>query len=126
VPAATQSVITGDIANKIRAKIIAEGANSPTVPDADEVLEKKKVFIIPDILCNAGGVFVSYLEYTQETQREQITLEEVNSRLNNRIVSKFNEVYNYSKRNNLTMRQAAMNMAVSRVVEATRAMGVLP
>jgi glutamate dehydrogenase/leucine dehydrogenase len=126
VPAATQSVITGNIANAIKAKIIAEGANSPTVPDADEVLDKKKVFIIPDILCNAGGVFVSYLEYTQETQREQMTLEKVNGRLNERIVSKFNEVYNYSKRNGLTMRQAAMNMAVSRVVEATRAMGVLP
>ncbi|MCE5340176.1 MAG: Glu/Leu/Phe/Val dehydrogenase [Planctomycetaceae bacterium] len=126
VPAATQSVITSDIAEKVKAKIIAEGANSPTVPDADEVLDKKKVFIIPDILCNSGGVFVSYLEYTQETQREQMTLEAVNGRLNDRIVSKFNEVYNYSKQNGLTMRQAAMDIAVSRVVEATCAMGVLP
>ncbi|HBG26666.1 MAG: hypothetical protein A2Y10_18410 [Planctomycetes bacterium GWF2_41_51] len=126
VPAATQSVITSDIANEIKAKLVAEGANSPTTPDADEILDKKKIFIIPDILCNSGGVFVSYLEYTQETQREQMTLEEVNSRLNNRIVSRFNDVYNYSKLNNLTMRQAAMDMAVSRVVEATYAMGALP
>jgi len=126
VPAATQSVITSDIAETVKAKIIAEGANSPTVPDADEILERRKVFIIPDILCNAGGVFVSYLEYTQETQREQMTLDEVNDRLNKRIVSKFDEVYDCSNQNNLTMRQAAMNIAVSKVVEATHAMGVLP
>ncbi|MFA5291734.1 MAG: Glu/Leu/Phe/Val dehydrogenase [Phycisphaerae bacterium] len=126
VPAATQSVITADIAKEIKAKIIAEGANSPTIPDADEILDNRKVFVIPDILCNAGGVFVSYLEYTQETQREQMTLEEVNNRLKNRIVGKFNEVYDYSIQNGLTMRQAAMNMAVSRVVEATSAMGTLP
>jgi len=126
VPAATQSVITAEIAENIKAKIIAEGANSPTTPDADEIFDKKKIFIIPDILCNAGGVFVSYLEYTQETQREQMTLEEVNSRLNNRIVGKFNEVYDYSKEHNLTMRQAAMNIAISKVVEATYAMGILP
>ena len=126
VPAATQSVITVEIAEHIKAKIIAEGANSPTIPNADEILDKRKVFIIPDILCNAGGVFVSYLEYTQETQREQMTLEEVNSRLNNRIITKFDEVYHYAQQGNLTMRQAAMNMAVSRVVEATCAMGALP
>lgn len=126
VPAATQSVITGDIAGQVKAKIIAEGANSPTEPDADEILNKKKVFIIPDILCNAGGVFVSYLEYTQETQREQMTLEEVNERLNKRMDMKFNEVYDYSMNNKLTMRQAAMDIAVSKVVEATNALGALP
>jgi glutamate dehydrogenase (NAD(P)+) len=126
VPAATQSVITADIAEKVKAKIIAEGANSPTEPDADEVLREKNVFIIPDILCNAGGVFVSYLEYTQETQREQMTLEQVNDRLHNQMLKKFDEVYNYSKQQNLTMRQAAMNLAVSRVVEAMKALGALP
>ena len=114
-------------------KLIPDSEKSKSLKTAYSVIEdlagydkKKKVFIIPDILCNSGGVFVSYLEYTQETQREQMTLEEVNSRLNNRIVSKFNEVYDYSKQNGLTMRQAAMNLAVSKVVEATRAMGALP
>lgn len=126
VPAATQSVITADIAKEIKAKVVAEGANSPTVPTADEILEEKSVFIIPDILCNAGGVFVSYLEYTQETQREQMTLQEVNGRLKERIVNKFNEVYDYMCKEKLTMRQAAMNMAVTKVVEATYAMGALP
>lgn len=126
VPAATQSVITGDIAELVKAKIIAEGANSPTEPDADEILNKKNIFIIPDILCNAGGVFVSYLEYTQETQREQMTLDKVNERLNKRMDMKFNEVYDYSINNRLTMRQAAMDIAVSKVVEATNALGTLP
>lgn len=126
VPAATQSVITADIAKDIKAKIIAEGANSPTIPDADEILEQKNVFIIPDILCNSGGVFVSYLEYTQETQREQMTLEKVNARLNDRIINKFNEVYDYSRQNSLTMRQAAMDIAVRRVVEGILALGILP
>ncbi|MEN6387043.1 MAG: Glu/Leu/Phe/Val dehydrogenase [Phycisphaerales bacterium] len=126
VPAATQSVITSDIAPKIKAKIIAEGANSPTTPDADEILAEKNVFVIPDILCNAGGVFVSYLEYTQETQREQMTLEEVNIRLNKRIINKFTEVYDYAKQNGLTMRQAAMNIAVRKIVEAIKAKGMLP
>jgi len=126
VPAATQSVITAQIADRIKAGIIAEGANSPTEPQADEILEEKEKFVIPDILCNAGGVFVSYLEYTQETQREQMTLEQVNDRLHNQMLEKFDEVYNYSKQRNLTMRQAAMDLAVSRVVEATNALGALP
>ncbi len=126
VPAATQSVITNEVAPKIKAQIIAEGANSPTTPDADEILAKKNIFIIPDILCNAGGVFVSYLEYTQETQREQMTLEQVNKRLNERMNNRFEQVFDYSQKNKLTMRQAAMDIAVGRVVEATQALGALP
>ena len=81
IPAATQSQITIENADKIQAKIIAEGANAPTTPEADEILKDRNIFVIPDILCNAGGVFVSYLEYTQETQREQMTLEQVERRL---------------------------------------------
>jgi len=77
IPAAAQSQITSENASYIQAKIIAEGANAPTTPEADDILNERKIFIIPDILCNAGGVFVSYLEYTQETQREQMTLEVV-------------------------------------------------
>jgi glutamate dehydrogenase/leucine dehydrogenase len=126
VPAATQSVITSGIAPKVKAKIIAEGANSPTIPDADEILDQKKIFVIPDILCNAGGVFVSYLEYTQETQREQMTLEQVNKRLSERMNARFEQVFDYSQKKKLTMRQAAMDIAVGRVVEATQALGALP
>ena len=82
--------------------------------------------MIPDILCNAGGVFVSYLEYTQETQREQMTLEQVNKRLNDRMNARFEQVFEYSQSKKLTMRQAAMDIAVNRVVEATVALGALP
>jgi len=126
IPAATQSQITRKNADKIKAKLIAEGANAPTTPDADEILNKKGVFVIPDILCNAGGVFVSYLEYTQETQREQMTLEQVEGRLSERMNEKFNEVYKYSKDKNISMRDAAMDIAVARVAEAVNARGLLP
>jgi glutamate dehydrogenase/leucine dehydrogenase len=71
-------------------------------------------------------VFVSYLEYTQETQREQMTLEQVNKRLNDRMNARFEQVFDYSQNKKLTMRQAAMDIAVSRVVEATQALGTLP
>ncbi len=126
IPAAAQSQITVNNADKVKAKIIAEGANVPTTPDADDILNEKGIFIIPDILCNAGGVFVSYLEYTQETQREQMTVEQVEMRLKNRMQNRFEKVYQYSKDNSVTMRQAAMDIAVGQVVEATNARGILP
>ncbi|MGW8256553.1 MAG: Glu/Leu/Phe/Val family dehydrogenase, partial [Thermoguttaceae bacterium] len=125
IPAATGSVITEENAGRIRAKIIAEGANAPVTPAADEILNERNVFIIPDILCNAGGVFVSYLEYTQETQREQITHEEVEHRLTDRMRTTFQEVSKQAKTPQ-SMRHAAMDIAVSRVVDAIIARGLLP
>ena len=126
IPAAAQSQITDSNANKIKAKIIAEGANAPTTPLADEILDGKGVFVIPDILCNAGGVFVSYLEYTQETQREQMTIEQVEARLQNRMKTKFDEVFDYHNNKKCSMRQAAMDIAVKNVVDAVDARGMLP
>ena len=126
IPAAAGSQITTENVNNIQAKIIAEGANAPTTPKADEILNERGIFVIPDILCNAGGVFVSFLEYTQETQREQMTLEQVEQRLDERMNQRFNEVYDYSKKNALTMRDAAMDIAVSKVVEAVYTRGLLP
>lgn len=126
IPAATQSQITAANCRNIKARIIAEAANSPTDPTADEILNEAGVFIIPDILCNAGGVFVSYLEYTQETQREQMTRSQVETRLRNRMRKKFLQVFEYSERNRLTMRESAMDLAVGRVVEAITALGTLP
>ena len=93
IPAAGGSAITEKNAGRIRAKMIAEGANAPLTPAADEILNDRGVFIIPDILCNAGGVFVSYLEYAQETQRDQMTRDEVDERLNDRMTSTFEQVY---------------------------------
>lgn len=126
IPAATQSQLTAENADLICAKIIAEGANAPTTPQADDILRKKGVFIIPDILCNAGGVFVSYLEYTQETQREQMTLEQVESRLQKRMRDRVCQVYEYSQTKQCTMREAAMDIAVGNVVDAIGARGFLP
>jgi len=126
VPAAAEGQITAANAQKIVARIIAEGANGPTTPAADRVIDERGIFLIPDVLCNAGGVFVSYLEYTQETQREQMALAEVEKRLEQRMRQCFKDVYDYSKDRGVTMRSAAMDLAVSRAVKAIFARGFLP
>jgi glutamate dehydrogenase (NAD(P)+) len=126
IPAAAEGQITAANAHGIGARIIAEGANGPTTPAADEMLNDRGTFVIPDILCNAGGVFVSYLEYTQETQREQMPLAEVEKRLEQRMRQCFRDVYDYSRDKGITMRGAAMDLAVGRVVEAIFARGFLP
>ncbi len=125
IPAAVASVLTEDNAHKVKAKLIAEGANAPTTPGADEILFEKKISIIPDILCNAGGVFVSYLEYTQETQREQMTLQQVEGRLDERMRETFDMVFKAMKPGD-SMRQVAMNIAVGRVMDGMYARGMLP
>lgn len=125
-PAAAANQITEANAARIQARIVAEGANGPTVPEADEILGKRGVFVIPDILCNAGGVFVSYLEYTQETQQEQMTEDVVVSRLERRMKERFNLVADTAEKRKLSNRDAAMLLAVSRVCEATIAKGNLP
>jgi glutamate dehydrogenase (NAD(P)+) len=126
IPAAAQSQITSDNAGKIRARIIAEGANAPTTPQADEILNDRRIFVIPDILCNAGGVFVSYLEYTQETQREQMTAGQVHKRLADRMREKFVQVCEYSEAQRISMRKAAMDMAIKTVAQGLVSRGFHP
>ena len=126
IPAAAGSVITEKNAGRIRASIIAEGANAPVTPAADAILNDRGMFIIPDILCNAGGVFVSYLEYTQETQHNQMTQAEVEQRPAERMQTAFERVYERSRQSGETMRHAAMDIAVSRVVDGIVARGLLP
>ncbi|MBN2514127.1 MAG: Glu/Leu/Phe/Val dehydrogenase [Sedimentisphaerales bacterium] len=126
VPAAAGSQITADNVSKIKAKIISEGANAPTTPEADEVLNDNGIFVIPDILCNGGGVFVSYLEYIQETQHEQMTESQVKTRLYEKMTSCFDDVYNYAHDKKATMRKASMDLAVGRVVAGIKARGLLP
>ena len=126
IPAAAGSQITETVAPKIKARIIAEGANAPTTPKADEILNERKIHVIPDILCNAGGVFVSYLEYTQETQREQMTIAQVESRLSERITQRFHEIHEQAQRTDHVMRETAMDVGLGRVVEAIHARGLLP
>ena len=125
VPAAAGNQITADNAPSIRARVIAEAANSPTTPQADEILSQSDTFIIPDILCNAGGVFVSYLEYTQETQQEQMDKAEVNSRLERRMADKFSNVHGLAKDRGLSMRDAAMYLALKTVASGLLAKGLL-
>jgi glutamate dehydrogenase/leucine dehydrogenase len=126
VPAAAGNQITKDNAAHVQAKLVAEGANGPTTPEADAILARRGILVIPDILCNAGGVFVSYLEYTQETQQEQMTLTEVNTRLEQRMKERFTQVHDLSQDRSLSLRQAAMLLAVRRVAQALEARGSLP
>lgn len=126
IPAAAGSQITSHNAGSVKANIIAEGANAPTTPQADDILNDKGVFIIPDILCNAGGVFVSYLEYVQETQHEQMTEAYVNARLLERMTQCFNDVYDYAATQHCSMRAASMDIALKRVRSGIEARGFLP
>ena len=95
-------------------------------PEADDLLAKRGIFMIPDILCNAGGVFVSYLEYTQETQQEQMTTEEVQARLQKRMTERFDQVCQVAAERSLPMREAAMSLAIRTVCTALKARGYSP
>ena len=125
VPAATDRQLTEENAERIGAKLIGEGANSPTAPEADEILRDRGIPILPDILCNAGGVFVSYLEYMQETQQEQMTEEDVVARLQRRMSERLHLIWSIAHERNITMRQAAMAHAIRTVCHARIARGHL-
>ncbi len=126
IPAALENQINQGNAGKIRAKIIAEAANGPTTPRADKILEEKDVFIIPDILANAGGVTVSYFEWVQGLQAYFWTEREVNLKLRDIMQKAFDNVYHISTERKVTMRKAAYILAVERVAGATRARGLYP
>jgi glutamate dehydrogenase/leucine dehydrogenase len=126
IPAAAQDQITMENAEKIQASIIAEGANSPTTPDADEILNRRGIEVLPDILANAGGVFVSYLEFTQETQQEQLTEEEVIARLEKRMRERTERVAATAYERKITLREAALVTAVKTVCSALHARGYQP
>ena len=126
VPAAMENQITEENAGRVKAKIIAEAANGPTTFGADEILDKKKIFVIPDILANAGGVTVSYFEWMQDLQFHFWTEEEVNVQLEKVMVKSFQDVLNVYREERVDMRTAAHMLAVSRVAEATRLRGIYP
>ena len=126
IPAALENQITAENAARISARIVAEAANGPTTPEADEVLAKRGVFLIPDILCNAGGVTVSYFEWVQDLNRDHWSEEVVNSKLREIMVRSFAEVLAMSHKEGVHMRTAAYLVAVKRVADATALRGLYP
>jgi glutamate dehydrogenase (NAD(P)+) len=126
IPAALENVITLHNAEQIKAKIVAEGANGPTTPHADEVLARKGVFVLPDILANAGGVTVSYFEWAQNLQGAIWLQNEVNQKLELIMRRAFNDVYVTMRKYHTHPRAAAYVLAVGRVAEATLVRGLFP
>jgi len=123
IPAALENVITGKNAPNIRAKIVAELANGPTTPEADDILYKNGVHVIPDFLCNAGGVTVSYFEMVQNLYMYYWEEKEINERLDKKMSIAYHSVLSASQKYNINMRQAAYVVAVERVVEAMKLRG---
>ena len=126
VPAAMEQVLTRDNASQVRAKLIIEGANGPTTPEADKILQEKGIPLIPDILANAGGVTVSYFEWVQGLQRFFWTEEEINSQLRHIIVRSFHEVLSLAQKKKVDNRTAALILAIDRVHKAALMRGIYP
>jgi len=126
IPAALENQITAKNANKIQAKIVAEAANGPTLPEADKILYEKKVVVLPDVLANAGGVTVSYFEWAQDIQGFYWSLEEVNQRLERVMVRSYADVHKVAEERGVHNRTAAYVVAIQRVVDAIRIRGIYP
>jgi glutamate dehydrogenase (NAD(P)+) len=127
IPAALENQITARNAGNIKARLIAEAANGPTTPEADEILFKSwKTFMIPDILCNAGGVTVSYFEWVQDLNRDHWSEQVVNEKLKEIMVRAFQEVLAVARREQVDMRTAAYLLAVKRVADAMELRGLYP
>jgi glutamate dehydrogenase (NAD(P)+) len=124
MPAATENQITSQNAHRIRCRILAEGANGPTTADADEIVAAKNIFVIPDILANAGGVTVSYFEWVQDRMGFFWNENLVNSRLHEIMVSSFNDVVGFSEKYRVNTRLAAYMLAIDRVAYDTRLRGI--
>ncbi len=126
IPAALENQITGQNAGRIQAKIVAEAANGPTTPEADATLYERGVFLIPDILCNAGGVTVSYFEWVQDLNRDHWSEAQVNAKLKEIMTRAFGETLALSLRHEVNMRTGAYLLAVDRVAQATAMRGLYP
>ena len=124
IPAATENVITSQNAARLKCRILAEGANGPTTAEADEIVFDKNIFVIPDILANAGGVTVSYFEWVQDRMGFFWTEKEVNSRLSDIMVSSFNSVVEFADKFKVNTRMSCYMVAIDRVAYDTRLRGI--
>ncbi len=125
-PCALEQVLAGDNADKVKARIVAEGANGPVTPEADQILDERGVLVLPDVLANAGGVVVSYFEWVQGLQEYFWKESEVNAKLNDIVTRAFAETWREHEERDISMRQAAYAIAVGRVAEATITRGLYP
>ncbi|WP_171475930.1 Glu/Leu/Phe/Val family dehydrogenase [Frigoriglobus tundricola] len=126
VPAAMERVITGENANKLKCRVLAEGANGPTDPAADAILARSDIFLIPDVLCNAGGVTVSYFEWVQDLAQFMWDEEEVNSQLKKQMLRAFTRVREEAKKRKVTNRTAALSIGVQKVAREKAKRGLYP
>jgi len=126
VPAAVQDQVTAENAGRIRARLITEGANAAVTPEADPILHDRGIFLVPDIIANAGGVIVSYFEWVQDLQAFFWEEEEINTKLHHVITRAFYEILHTSVNKRVDMRRAAYALAVQRVANATTVRGIYP
>jgi glutamate dehydrogenase (NAD(P)+) len=125
-PCALEQVITEQNADRIKTRIVCEGANGPTTPAADEILEERGILVLPDVLANAGGVVVSYFEWVQGLQEYFWKEDEVNAKLKEIVDKAFQETWQVHEARDVSMRLAAYGLAVQRVAEATTTRGLYP
>src|SRR5262249_40094413 len=125
-PCALEQVITAENADKVKASLIVEGANGPTTPAADEILEDRGILVLPDVLANAGGVVVSYFEWVQGLQEYFWKEDEVNDKLHDITRKAFQATWDVCESRGTSMRMAAYGLAVQRVAEATTTRGLYP
>jgi glutamate dehydrogenase (NAD(P)+) len=126
-PCAMERVITAENAPLLRCKVLAEGANGPTTNEADDILEKREdIFLIPDILCNSGGVIVSYFEWVQALQHMFWTEQEVLQKLESILTTSFREMLNFAKYQKVSHRIAALSLGIQRVAETKELRGLFP
>ena len=126
IPAALEGQITKENADKINARVIAEGANGPTTPEADRILEDKGVLIIPDILCNAGGVVVSYFEWVQDLQAFSWDESEIRHQMKRKLLDNLDDVLAITLQTGQDLRTAAYTIAIQRIVDAVKYRGIYP